>query len=164
MTSQTAEPTVSRITTDDGATALRFEMRFAVPPAVLWKHLTDPARLKYWFPSEMDILPRRDAEVIFSLPGQRPLKGTVLEAEKPSLLAFTWDGEVLRWEFTRQDDGGTVLVMTNTITYPGRLPYAAAGWHLTFMGLDDLLNERNLGQNPALWQRYVDRYTEQFSA
>jgi hypothetical protein len=32
------------------------------------------------------------------------------------------------------------------------------------MGLDDLLNERNLGQNPALWQLYLDRYTKEFSA
>jgi uncharacterized protein YndB with AHSA1/START domain len=164
VTSSTAEPTVSRTTTEDGAPALRFEMRFAVPPAVLWKHLTDPGKLKYWFPAEMDILPRRDAEVIFKLPGQRPLKGTVLEASKPTVLAFTWDREVLRWEFTRQEDGGTLLVLTISPADSAQVAVSAAGWHLTLMGLDDYLNERDLGQDPALWQVYVDRYTARFSS
>ncbi|MHA7264516.1 SRPBCC domain-containing protein [Arthrobacter sp. TMN-37] len=164
MTSSTAEPTVSRTTTDDGASALRFEMRFAFPPAVLWKHLTDPGKLKYWFPAEMDILPRKGTEVRFSLKGQRPLRGTVLEAEKPSLLAFTWDKETLRWELERDDAKGCRMVLSVTVPDASRFATTAAGWHLTLAGLDDYLNERSLGQDPALWEVYVDRYRKQLSA
>jgi hypothetical protein len=80
------------------------------------------------------------------------------------VLAFTWDREVLRWEFTRQEDGGTLLVLTISPADSAQIAVSAAGWHLTLMGLDDYLNERDLGQDPALWQVYVDRYTSQFTA
>lgn len=155
-----AEPSVTK-TLADGAPALWFEMRFDFPAQVLWKHLTDPKKLKYWFPCELDILPRRDATVTFTFPGERPTTGTVLEAEKPFLLAYTWDKEVLRWELENDDDG-CLLTLTNTIAEKSQAPRSAAGWHLTLMGLDDYLHERALGQNPADWEKYVARYEEQF--
>lgn len=145
----------------DGEPALWFEMRFNAPARVLWKHLTDPEKLKYWFPCALDILPRKGAVVTFTFPGQRPMEGTVLEAEKPRLLAYTWDEEVLRWEIEDDDDGGSLLTLTNTVQEGQDIARSAAGWHLTLMGLDDYLNERSLGQDPALWDQYVARYEEQ---
>ncbi|GAB3552867.1 hypothetical protein GCM10027404_24220 [Arthrobacter tumbae] len=148
----------------DGEPALWFEMRFNAPARVLWKHLVDPAKLKYWFPCELDILPRPGAVVTFTFPSQRPMEGTVLEAEKPRLLAYTWDEEVLRWEIEDDDDGGSLLTLTNTLAEGQDIARSAAGWHLTLMGLDDYLNERSLGQDPALWDQYVARYEDQLGA
>lgn len=147
----------------DGKPALWFEMRFQAPSRVLWKHLTDPAKLKYWFPCELDILPTVGTVVTFTFPGERPMEGTVLEADKPRLLAYTWDEEVLRWELENDDDG-CLLTLTNTVQDGQSIARAAAGWHLTLMGLDDYLNERSLGQDPALWDEYVGRYEEQFGS
>ena len=144
----------------DGEPALWFEMRFNAPPRVLWKHLVDPEKLKYWFPCQLDVLPRPGAVVTFTFPGQRPMEGTVLEAEKPRLLAYTWDEEVLRWEI-EDDDGGSLLTLTNTLAEGQDIARSAAGWPLTLMGLDDYLNERSLGQDPALWDQYVARYEDQ---
>ena len=146
----------------DGEPALWFEMRFNAPARVLWKHLVDPEKLKYWFPCQLDVLPRPGAVVTFTFPGQRPMEGTVLEAEKPRLLAYTWDEEVLRWEIEDDDDdGGSLLTLTNTLAEGQDIARSAAGWHLTLMGLDDYLNERSLGQDPALWDQYVARYEDQ---
>lgn len=157
-----AEPTVTKATVD-GKPALRFEMRYNFPASVLWKHLTDPRKLKYWFPCELDLLPRKGAEVTFTFPGERPTTGTVLDAEKPNLLAYTWDREVLRWELVNDGDSGCLLTLTNTLQDPEAAGNSAAGWHFTLTGLDDLLNERPLGQNPADWERLVAQYQEKFA-
>lgn len=163
MTSETAEPTVSRTTSDDGATVLRLAFEFAFPPTVLWKHLTDAEKLKYWFPCDMEFEPRKDAEILFRYADQKPLRGVVLEAERPSVLAYTWERDTLRWELERTPDNGTRLVLLLIPGSPRHAATMAAGWHLTIAGLDDFLNKRDLGQDPALWEVYVDRYREQFA-
>lgn len=145
----------------DGEPALWFEMHFDAPPRTLWNHLTDPKKLKYWFPCEVDLLPREGSTVTFTFQGERPLTGTVLEADKPRVLAYTWDEEVLRWELENDDDG-CLLTLTTTVADTSQAARNAAGWHLTLMGLDDYLNERPLGQNPADWEKYVARYEDQF--
>lgn len=163
MTSESVEPIVSKTTGDDGGTVLRLEFRFAFPPVVLWKHLTEPENLKYWFPCELDFQPRKDEQILFTYADQKPLRGTVLEAERPSVLDYTWEKDRLRWELTRTPDNGTLLVLLLTPGSPRHSATMAAGWHLTIAGLDDLLNKRNLGQDPALWEKYVERYREQFA-
>jgi uncharacterized protein YndB with AHSA1/START domain len=160
---ETVEPIVSKTTTDDGETVLRLEFQFAFAPTVLWKHLTDEGKLKFWFPCEMEFEQRKDAEILFTYADQKPLRGTVLEAVRPSVLAYTWEKDTLRWELTRTADNGTQLVLLLTPGSPRHSATMAAGWHLTIAGLDDFLNKRNLGQNPALWDVYVERYRRQFA-
>ncbi|MHA7209275.1 SRPBCC domain-containing protein [Arthrobacter sp. MDT1-65] len=162
MTSETVEPIVSKTTSDDGGTVLRLEFQFAFPPTVLWKHLTDGEKLKYWFPCEMEFEPRAAAEILFRYADQKPLRGDVLEAVRPTVLAYTWERDSLRWELTRTGDNGTRLVLLLTPGSPRHSATMAAGWHLTIAGLDDFLNKRSLGQDPALWDVYVARYREQF--
>ncbi len=162
MTSETVEPIVSKTTSDDGATVLRLEFQFAFPPTVLWKHLTEAEKLKYWFPCEMEFEPRAGEEILFRYADQKPLRGEVLEAERPTVLAYTWERDSLRWELARTADNGSQLVLLLTPGSPRHSATMAAGWHLTIAGLDDFLNKRSLGQDPALWDLYVARYREQF--
>lgn len=162
MTSETVEPIVSKTTSDDGATVLRLEFQFAFPPTVLWKHLTEAEKLKYWFPCEMEFEPRAGEEILFRYADQKPLRGEVLEAERPTVLAYTWERDSLRWELARTADNGSQLVLLLTPGSPRHSATMAAGWHLTIAGLDDFLNKRSLGQDPALWDVYVARYREQF--
>ncbi|MEG9246513.1 SRPBCC domain-containing protein [Arthrobacter sp. Soc17.1.1.1] len=162
MTSETVEPIVSKTTSDDGATVLRLEFQFAFPPTVLWKHLTEAEKLKYWFPCEMEFEPRAGEEILFRYADQKPLRGEVLEAERPTVLAYTWERDSLRWELARTADNGAQLVLLLTPGSPRHSATMAAGWHLTIAGLDDFLNKRSLGQDPALWDVYVARYREQF--
>ena len=163
MTSENVEPIVSKTTSDDAGTVLRLEFQFAFPPVVLWKHLTEVDKLLYWFPCELEFEPKKDEEIFFRYADQKPLRGVVLEAERPSVLAYTWEKDTLRWELTRTEDNGTRLVLLLTPGSPRHAATMAAGWHLTIAGLDDLLNQRNLGQDPALWDGYVERYREQFA-
>jgi uncharacterized protein YndB with AHSA1/START domain len=157
VTSETVEPIVSKTTSDDGATVLRLEFQFAFPPTVLWKHLTEAEKLKYWFPCEMEFEPRAGEEILFRYADQKPLRGEVLEAERPTVLAYTWERDSLRTA-----DNGAQLVLLLTPGSPRHSATMAAGWHLTIAGLDDFLNKRSLGQDPALWDVYVARYREQF--
>jgi uncharacterized protein YndB with AHSA1/START domain len=111
------------------------------PPAKVWAALTDPARLDQWAPfaASRDLsrtgettLTMIDGEVRVDLPV------TVLRAEAPALLEYTWGDDLLRWELTPAD-GGTRLTLRHTLAERDMTPKVAAGWHLCVAVLARLL-------------------------
>ncbi|MBM7847230.1 SRPBCC domain-containing protein [Arthrobacter roseus] len=155
------EPIVTLLN-DGGETAVKTEYRFDAPPAKMWEFLTDPKKLRFWFPCEMTIQLREKGSVIFTFPDDRPETGSVVAVDENRLLAYTWGEELLRWTLKAVDDGCR-LVLTDVLAKPSTAANVAAGWHLTFLGLDDLLHERELGQDPAIWDDFVRRYRTQFA-
>ncbi|WP_214325032.1 SRPBCC family protein [Nonomuraea sediminis] len=110
-----------RITTDAGRTTLRMERRLAHPPAKVWRALTDPAEVRQWFPTEMNI----SGDVVGY--GFGP-DGKVVELDEPHVFAHTWGEDVLRWEI-RPDGDGSLLIFTHTFTDHYGAASFAAGWH-----------------------------------
>ena len=99
------------------------------------------------------------AAITFPFPSEvidMTLTGTVLAADEPKLLAYTWGAdEILRFELYPDGDG-TRLVLTDEL----RASWAArnaAGWEEC---LDRLAG---LSPEPGAWQRHFDAYAAAFA-
>jgi uncharacterized protein YndB with AHSA1/START domain len=78
--------------------------------------------------------------------------GEVLEVDEPSVLAFTWGDDALRFELTAAD-GGTRLVLTDELP-PDTAARNAAGWDDCL----DLLAGRDVGD----WEQRFEGYRAAF--
>ncbi|GII78785.1 hypothetical protein Sru01_37670 [Sphaerisporangium rufum] len=143
--------------TVDGRSVLRMERRLPHPPDRVWRALTEPAELAHWFPTPARIEPRAGGEVVYGEPGGDV--GEVRDFQPPHLLAFTWGGDLLRWE-VRPDGDGALLILRHTFDDRFGAPSFAAGWHSCL----DALAAALAGTAPAdgsrdmaaLLEKYID--------
>ena len=102
-------------------------------------------------------------------PDRTDTPATVLRAEPPSLLEYTGDDDLLRWELTPAD-GGTVLTLRHTLAERDAAPMVAAGWHLCATVLARLLAGDPVGvirgrdARAHGWEQLREKYAEEFSA
>ncbi len=140
------------------------------PPTKVWQALTDPAQLSEWAPFDAD---RSLATVgtakltTVGAPTPQVAETTVKRAEAPTLLEYTWGGAELRWELEPRGSG-TRLTLWHNIDRRF-IAWGAAGWHVCFDVLDQLLAGEPLGRivgADALkfpgWQRLTSEYAKQF--
>jgi uncharacterized protein YndB with AHSA1/START domain len=80
------------------------------------------------------------------------LTGEVLEVDAPSVLAFSWGEETLRFELA-PEDGGTHLVLIDELP-ASAAARNAAGW--------DTCLDRLAGLEPGEWQPRFDAYAAAF--
>jgi uncharacterized protein YndB with AHSA1/START domain len=142
-------------------------------PEQVWKALTDPADLREWAPFDADgNLGTAGATVMLTTVGApRPYVSAtkVLRADKPTLLEYNWGDKEIRWQLEAQGRG-TRLTLWHNIDR-GFIAMGAAGWHICFDVLDQLLSGTPLGRivgADALafggWQRLHAEYTRQFDS
>lgn len=100
---------------------LRFERRFAHPPAKVWRALTEPEHLSAWYPFRIEELDLRVGGIIrYREPDGDPtdLYAEITELEPQRCLAFTeFDGETgeHRLRLTLEpEDAGCVLIFEHT--------------------------------------------------
>lgn len=146
--------------TDRTRPAVRLERRLADPPEAVWAAITERDRLRAWFPC--DVIVAGDAwvpgaEISFRFPPEvidMTLTGEVVQVDEPSLLAFTWGEETLRFELTPDGDG-TVLALID------ELPASAAARNAA--GWDSCLDAL-AGLEPAssAWRERFDTYAASF--
>jgi uncharacterized protein YndB with AHSA1/START domain len=111
------------------------------PPEKVWAALTDPGRLDQWAPFAAARDLSRPGETTLTMvdgPDRTDLPATVLRAEAPALLEYSWGDDLLRWELTPAD-GGTRLTLRHTVAERDVVPMVAAGWHLCVAVLARLL-------------------------
>ncbi|MEU7572859.1 SRPBCC domain-containing protein [Micromonospora sp. NPDC049240] len=102
------------------------------PPERVWTALTDPAQLAEWAPFLADRdLGSPGETTLRTVDGDRahPAPATILRADRPRVLEYTWGTALLRWELTPTDTG-TTLTLRHRIDRPDLAPMVAAGWHL----------------------------------
>jgi uncharacterized protein YndB with AHSA1/START domain len=139
------------------------------PPTKVWHALTDPAQLREWAPFDADrnLSTAGPAKLTtVGAPSPHVTEGTVKRADAPRLLEFTWGGNDMRWELEPVANG-TRLTLWHDI---GRkfVSMGAAGWHICFDVLDQLLADHPIGRivgGDAMkfeWQRLNAEYAEQF--
>ena len=144
--------------TVDGRPALRFERRFDHPVERVWRAITEPAELERWFVAPVDWKP--EAGEVFESMGEA---GTITELDPPRLIAYTWGGELLRFEL-RPDAGGCTLVFTHVFDDRALGAQHAAGWEIYLDRLDAHLAGGFLGEEeahaafPELHERYAERF------
>jgi uncharacterized protein YndB with AHSA1/START domain len=138
-------------------------------PEKVWSALTDPAELREWAPFDSD----RNLGVVghatltvARTPGIPASDTTVTRAEPPRLLEYNWGENDMRWEL-EPVDGGTRLTLWHNI---GRkwVAMGAAGWHICFDVLNELLEGHPIGRIVAgdamkfQWKRLNAEYSKQF--
>jgi uncharacterized protein YndB with AHSA1/START domain len=147
--------TDATLLTDRARPAVRLERDLADPPAIVWQALTEPERLRDWFPCEVIVDAGQwvpGATITFRFPPEvidMTLTGEVLEVDEPHLLVFTWGDEILRFELSAYHGGGTRLVLIDELP-PSAAARNAAGWESCLDRLD--------GAEPAphAWQPHFE--------
>ncbi|HVR64792.1 MAG TPA: SRPBCC family protein [Polyangia bacterium] len=140
------------------------------PPALVWQALTDPAHLAQWAPFDAD----RNLAVVgpvklstVGAPTPQVSESKVKWAQAPRLLEYGWGGHDLRWELEPSSDG-TRLTLWHNIDR-GFISWGAAGWHICFDVLEQLLAGEPIGRIVGAdavkfggWQRLNAEYAQQF--
>jgi len=150
--------------TYDGRVALRFEREFPQAPDTVWQVLTDPQRLREWFPVNADVDLTPGATVRFHLadddlrrrvlPHGHTTSGTVLVVQTGKILEFMWDSDILHWELTPDGSGGCWLTLTHTTDDEDDAYAHGAGWHAGFEVFEAQLQGRPVDWSPS--QRMIE--------
>jgi uncharacterized protein YndB with AHSA1/START domain len=130
----------------DGWTLI-FVREFPQAPPVVWAALTAPEELDQWAPftAERDLGAAGDTVLtMVDGPDRTGVPASVLRAEAPSLLEYTWGDDRLRWEL-EPAGAGTRLVLRHTLAHRDTDAMVAAGWHLCFDVLRHLLDGEPIG-------------------
>ncbi|GIJ44996.1 hypothetical protein Val02_18820 [Virgisporangium aliadipatigenens] len=126
----------------DGARwTLVFTRELPHPPEQVWTALTDPEHLAKWSPFETDRSLDAPGDATLTMidgDARVPLPARIVRAERPTLLEYTWDEDLLRWELTPTPTG-TLLTLHHTVEGRDLAAMVAAGWHLCLDVADDLL-------------------------
>ena len=111
---------------------LRFERHLPEPVDTVWRIVTDPAEMRAWFPTRIEIGEWRvGAELThyFDQNGIEPLPGRVLEYDPPRRVVFTWGTDTIGFELASAPDGGTTFVLTEELS-ANHAARNAAGWEV----------------------------------
>ena len=158
----------------DGRHTLRFEGFFSHLRERVWQAIAAEDELSSWFPARMAgdravgatlrfIFPRKSGQV----PADSVEEGVVMADEMlvfdpPSVLAYRWDVDVLRWELEDHPDG-TLVTFSHTFDDKGRGAREAAGWDICFASLKARLAERPVEpfarvRHQKLFTQYARRF------
>ena len=110
---------------------LRFERFLPRPIEEVWRAVTDPAEMRAWFPTRIEIDRwETGAALTHHFDGQSlsPLPGKVVECSQPHRLVFTWGDDTIGFELSAAE-GGTVFVLTEELAAP-HAARNAAGWEV----------------------------------
>jgi len=150
---------------EDGRSTLRFDRTLPYDRERVWRAVTDPAELRQWFPSEVVYEPRAGAPMTFDFGGEHGLDsypGEVLVWDPPSVFAFAWGTDELRFELS-ESAGGTRLVFEHSFAHePGKEARDSAGWAACFDAFDALL----AGGDPQMgdWAAYEELFLARYGA
>jgi uncharacterized protein YndB with AHSA1/START domain len=136
---------------------IRFERHLDKPVETVWRAVTDPAELRAWFPTRIEIDEWKPGAAMthhFDEQDIDPLPGTVLEWDPPRRVAFTWGTDTITFELTPAADGGTTFVLSEELD-ASIAARNAAGWETC---LERLVN----GAEGEAWRSRFDRYVDTF--
>ena len=142
----------------DDRPALRFERRLNHSVERVWRAVTEPAELDRWFVAAAPWKP--EAGEVFEAMGEQ---GEITELEPPRVIAWTWGGELFRFELS-PDGEGCVLVFVHVFDDRALGAQHAAGWEVYLNRLDAHLAGGFLSEEtaheaaPELHERYAERF------
>lgn len=136
------------------------------PAAMVWQALIDPVQLREWAPFEVDgDLSKVGATVKLTWAGTGNVsEAQVTQSHAPHVLEF---GDI-RWELESMGRGTRITLWHNIDRR--FVAWGAAGWHICFDVLDNLLGGTPIGRiagRDAMnfgWQQLVSEYASQFGA
>jgi uncharacterized protein YndB with AHSA1/START domain len=141
------------------------------PPEKVWRALTQPEHLREWAPFDADRSlgsPGTVQLTAVGAPTPHVTETRVKRADEPRVLEYNWGGQDMRWELEPLGDG-TRLTLWHTIDRR-YVSMGAAGWHICFDVLEQLLAGEPIGRIVAGeamkfgWPRLNAEYAKQFGA
>jgi len=149
----------------DGRPAVRFERSYPHTVERVWRAVTEPSELAFWFPSpEIEYDGRVGGSITFGGdPNLEEQTGTVLAWDPPHRFAFRWGPDELHLSLSPNPDGGTTFVLVNVLAEADTAARNASGWEVCLHELDRLLaGDPGDGPHSAstlpfepLYQKYV---------
>lgn len=154
---------------DGGQWTLVFVRDLKHAPAKVWRAITDPDELQAWAPFDANRDLSAVGPVQLTMAGPHPelTAGHVRRADKPRILEYTWEKDVLRWEI-EEIPGGSRLTLHHTVEDKSWLPKVTAGWHICIDVLERALDGRPVGRIVADaarevgWEKLNAQYATQF--
>ena len=137
---------------------LRFERHLHRPVPDVWRAVTDPAEMRAWFPTRIEIDEWRAGATLmhhFDEHDIDPLPGTVLTWNPPHRVSFTWGTDTISFELRAADDGGTIFVLTEELG-ANIAARNAAGWETCL----DRLEHGSAADDR--WKERFDHYVAAF--
>jgi uncharacterized protein YndB with AHSA1/START domain len=139
------EPTsYGKLETTGDQPRIRFERVLAHPQEKVWRAITEPEHLACWFPTTIDGERAAGAHLTFVFPkGEAPpFDGEMIVFDPPNVMELRWGPDVLRLEL-HPVDGGTLVVLLDTLEELGKAARDGAGWHTCLDGLAALLDHED---------------------
>jgi hypothetical protein len=155
----------AQVRKDGGKWTLILVRELRHSPEKVWRAITDPVHLREWAPLETDgNLDKVGSKVKLTWVGApTPQETIVVQADAPKLLEYS----DIRWELEAVGSG-TRLTLWHSIDRRF-ISMGAAGWHIAFDVLDQLLSGTPIGRigggdamKFAGWQRLNAEYAKQF--
>lgn len=154
-------PRDGSLETVDGRPALRFVRELPHSQERVWQTVSTPSELEQWFPAAVAWSPAA---------GERleayGMTGEVLEAEAPTLLAWTFNGDSYRFEL-EGDERSCRLTFLHVFGDPDTpAAQTAAGWHTYMDRLEHLLAGAPLSEEEAHagWGELHEHYAQLLDA
>lgn len=126
----------------EGKPALRFDRNSSYPISHVWAALTEPAKLRRWFPSGVTHEAKVGGRIeFFGEPYSKPDTGRILEFLPPTAFAFTWGPDELHMKLERFGNGCR-LILINVLATADSAARNAAGWSICLAELDKVLADK----------------------
>jgi uncharacterized protein YndB with AHSA1/START domain len=144
----------------DGRPAVRFTRRYPHPAERVWAAVSEPAGLKHWFPSQVELEHRVGGRIAFRGDPNMPeeTSGTVLAYDPPRALAFTWGGDELHLTVEPDGPGACTFTLVNVLEARDTAARNAAGWTVCLAELDVHLQGGPPSASPEPWQELYAAY------
>lgn len=145
------------LSTIDGRPALRFERVLPHSVERVWRAVSVPAELERWFPAAVEWKPEA-GETIEAY----GMTGEVTEVAPPHRLAWTFNGDLYRFELSDEGEGCR-LIFVHVFDNHDLAAQHAAGWHAYFSRLEPHLAGGHLSEEDAhrSWAETHERYAAQ---
>lgn len=129
------------ITNETDGYKVSFKRTLNHPIENVWKAITDPQELKYWFTDvEMDFKPGGKMVIRFRDEAKTVSNGEVVKIDPPHRFEWTWEGELAVWELKKISNNKTELTFTYSKMPQEYAINAPAGFHTILDRLEDRLN------------------------
>ena len=119
----------------EGRPAVRFVRSYRHPVERVWTAISDPAELRRWFPSAVELDPREGGAISFADDPYAPAAtGTILVWEPPRRLSFTWYDDELHLTLEPTDDGCR-LTLVDVLDDRETAARNGGGWYVCLVEL-----------------------------
>ncbi|MBV9920433.1 MAG: SRPBCC family protein [Pseudonocardia sp.] len=148
----------------EGRAAVRFVRSYPHAAERVWAAVSEPAELRHWFPSHVELERRAGGRIAFGGDPNLPAEtgGVVLAYDPPRRLAFTWGGDELHLSVEPDGEKACTLTLLNVLAARDTAARNAAGWTVCLAELDKHLGGAAAGgphsDTAEPWQEHYAAY------